>query len=59
MSYTTMKQKKLPPHYGEDKGMTKLEIAELIVLTLITVLMGVGVVAFIINALASAKDLII
>ena len=29
MSYTTMKQKKLPPHYGEDPGMTTREIIEM------------------------------
>lgn len=59
MSYTTMKQKKLPPHYGEDMGMSKLEIVELIILTLITIVMGVGVVAFIVSALNTAKDLVI
>ena len=54
-----MKQKKLPPHYGEDMGMSKLEILELIVLMLFTVCMGVGVIAFIISALTTAKDLVI
>lgn len=59
MSYITMKQKKLPPHYGKDMGMSKLEIVELVVLTLMTIFMGVGVIAFIINALEAANNLMI
>lgn len=35
MSYTIMKQKKLPPHFGEDKGMTKFELVELLILTIV------------------------
>lgn len=59
MSYITMKQKKLPPHYGKDMGMSKLEIVELVVLTLMTILMGAGVIAFIINALETANNLMV
>lgn len=59
MSYITMKQKKLPPHYGKDMGMSKLEIAELVALTLMTLIMGAGVIAFIIGALEAANSLII
>lgn len=59
MSYITMKQKKLPPHYGKDMGMSKLEIAELVALTLMTLFMGAGVIAFIIGALESANSLMI
>ena len=54
-----MKQKKLPAHYGKDMGMSKLEIVELVVLTLITIFMGVGVIAFIINALETANNLMV
>lgn len=49
MSYTIMKQKKLPPHYGEDKGMTVRELIEMGILTLIAIAMGVGFVWFIIE----------
>lgn len=42
MSYTTMKQKKLPPHYGEDPGMSIREIIEMGILTLIAVGLGAG-----------------
>lgn len=49
MSYTIMKQKKLPPHYGEDKGMSTREIIEMGILTLIAVAMGIGFVWFIIE----------
>lgn len=59
MSYITMKQKKLPPHYGKDMGMSKLEIVELVALTLMTLFMGAGVIAFIINAIETANSLII
>ena len=59
MSYTTMKQKKRPPHYGKDMGMSKLEIAELVALTLMTLFMGAGAIAFIINAIETANSLII
>ena len=59
MSYITMKQKKLPPHYGKDMGMSKLEIVELVALTLMTLFMGAGAIAFIISALETAKNLTI
>lgn len=59
MSYITMKQKKLPPRYGKDMGMSKLEIVELVALTLMTLFMGAGVIAFIIGALESANSLMI
>lgn len=59
MSYIGMKQKKLPPHYGEDLGMSRFEIIELALLTLITIGLGVGFIAFIISALNSAKDLML
>lgn len=49
MSYTIMKQKKLPPHYGEDPGMTTRELIEMGILTLIAIAMGVGFVWFIIE----------
>jgi len=54
-----MKQKKLPPHYGKDLGMSRFEIIELALLTLITIGLGVGFIAFIISALNSAKDLML
>lgn len=54
-----MKQKKLPPRYGKDMGMSKLEIAELVILTLMTILMGAGVIALIINALETANNLMV
>ena len=50
MSYTIMKQKKLPPHYGEDKGMTVRELIEMGILTLIVIAFGIGFVWFIIEA---------
>ena len=59
MSYIGMKQKKLPPHYGKDMGMSKLEIVELVALTLMTLFMGAGAIAFIISALESANSLMI
>ncbi len=49
MSYTIMKQKKLPPHYGEDPGMSTRELIEMGILTLIAIAMGVGFVWFIIE----------
>ena len=52
MSYTTMKQKKLPPHYGEDPGMTTREIIEMG--TLIAVGLGVGFVWFLIEIIKVA-----
>lgn len=54
-----MKQKKLPLHYGRDMGMSRFEIIELVLLTLITIGLGVGIIAFIISALNSAKDLML
>lgn len=50
MSYITMKQIKLPPHYGEDEGFTAREWVELGLLTLITVALGAGFVWFIVEA---------
>lgn len=49
MSYVTMKQKQLPPHFGEDKGMTVRECIELGILTLIAIALGVGFIWFIIE----------
>lgn len=49
MSYTTMKQKQLPPHFGDDKGMTVRELIELGILTLIAIGLGVGFIWFIIE----------
>lgn len=49
MSYITMKQKQLPPHFGEDKGMTVREFVELGILTLIAIALGVGFIWFIIE----------
>lgn len=49
MPYIIMKQKQLPPHFGEDKGMTTREIVEMGILTLIAIAMGVGFVWFIIE----------
>ena len=54
-----MKQKKLPLRYGRDMGVSKFEIIELVLLTLITIGLGVGVIAFIISALNSVKDLML
>lgn len=54
MSCTIMKQKKLPPHYGEDPGMTTRELIEMGILTLIAVAMGVGFVWFIIEMMKIA-----
>lgn len=54
MSYTIMKQKKLPPHYGEDPGMTTRELIEMGILTLIAIAMGVGFVWFIIEMMKIA-----
>lgn len=54
MSYVTMKQKKLPPHYGEDPGMTTREIIEMGILTLIAVGLGVGFVWFLIEMIKVA-----
>lgn len=50
MSYITMKQKQLPPHFGEDKGMTVREFIELGILTLTTIALGAGFIWFIIEA---------
>lgn len=50
MSCITMKQKQLPPHFGEDKGMTVRELIELGILTLIAIGLGVGFIWFIIEA---------
>ena len=57
MSYTTMKQKKLPPHYGEDPGMTTREIIEMGILTLIAVGLGVGFVWFLIEIIKVATTI--
>ena len=54
MSYTTMKQKKLPHQYGEDTGMTTREIIEMGILTLIAVGLGVGFVWFLIEIIKVA-----
>lgn len=54
MSYTIMKQKKLPPHYGEDKGMTTRELIEMGILTLTAIAMGVGFIWFIIEMMKIA-----
>lgn len=59
MSYIGMKQKKLPLRYGRDMGMSRFEIIELVLLTLITIGLGVGIIAFIISALNSVKDLML
>ena len=57
MSYTTMKQKKLPTHYGEDPGMTTREIIEMGILTLIEVGLGVGFVWFLIEIIKGATTM--
>ena len=50
MSYVgIMKQEKLPPHFGEDKGMTARECIELAILTLMAVGLGIGFIWFIIE----------
>lgn len=54
MPYAIMKQKQLPPHFGEDQGMTTKEIVELGILTLTAIVMGIGVVWFIIEAIKLA-----
>lgn len=54
MPYIIMKQKQLPPHFGEDKGMTTREIIEMVILTLIAVGLGAGFVWFIIEMLKIA-----
>ena len=57
MSYTTMKQKKLPPHYREDPGMTTREIIEMGILTLIAVGLGVGFVWILIEMIKVAATM--
>ena len=54
MPYIIMKQKQLPPHFGEDKGMTAREIIEMGILTLIAVGLGVGFVWFLIEMIKVA-----
>lgn len=54
MPYIIMKQKQLPPHYGEDKGMTTRELIEMGILTLIAVGLGVGFVWFLIEMIKIA-----
>lgn len=54
MPYIIMKQKQLPPHFGEDKGMTTREIIETGILTLIAVGLGVGFVWFLIKMIKIA-----
>lgn len=57
MSYTIMKQKKLPPHYGEDQGMTTREIIEMGILTLIAVGLGAGFIWFLIEIIKVATTM--
>lgn len=54
MSYAIMKQKQLPPRFGEDQGMTVREIVELGILTLTAIAMGIGAIWFIIEVIKIA-----
>lgn len=49
MSYTIMKHKQLPPHFGEEDSMSTLEIVELGILTLMSIALGAGFVWFIVE----------
>lgn len=57
MPYIIMKQKQLPPHFGEDKGMTTREIIEMGILTLIAVGLGIGFVWFLIEMIKVAATM--
>lgn len=49
MSYVIMKQKQLPARFKADDKMSKLEIAETLILTLLAVGIGIGFIWFIVE----------
>ena len=49
MSYAIMKQKQLPARFKADDEMSKLEIVETIILTLLALGLGVGFIWFIVE----------
>lgn len=51
---STIKQKELPPTYGEDRGLTTYELIELAILTLIAFGMGGGFIWFIVKVIGIA-----